>query len=165
MTILDSLAQVQELLGRATPGEWSIERRRSFIVSIGPCVAEEYAGSSWLEVSDDDAQTIIAAVNWLREHGPELMKMLDRHGAGDAEAWRSMDGVPPHDRKDGAPGKEYLIWPVPSSGERTAFFGRRLGGKARWYKYGAPVHGVTHWRPLPAPPTDEAARAGERASA
>lgn len=68
--------------------------------------------------------------------------------AGDG--WRSIDEIPPHNRKDGSLGTEYLVYP--SFTERTAFFGRRLGGKAGWYKYGSPVSGITHWRPLPQPP-------------
>lgn len=79
MTLRDSLAQVQELLGRATPGEF-----RTFGESLHTGISRdnEWMAEMW---NEDDAQAIAAAVNWIREHGPELMKRLDRYGAGDAE--------------------------------------------------------------------------------
>lgn len=100
----------------------------------------------------EDADAIAAAINFLRAHSAEIAGALR-----DAERWQPIESAPPHNRKNYSMGTEYMIWPPPSSGERTAFFGRRLGGKATWYKYGAPVHGVTHWRPLPAPPTQDSA--------
>jgi hypothetical protein len=51
-----------------TPGPWLIERHRTFINAIGPISAEEYAGCSWLEVSEKDASLIAAA--------PELLEAL-----------------------------------------------------------------------------------------
>ncbi|MDN7489457.1 DUF551 domain-containing protein [Burkholderia sp. AU45274] len=68
--------------------------------------------------------------------------------------------LPPYNRKIGTHGVEVLIWPAMESGERTAFFGRRISQKPMFYRYGAPVHGVTHWMPIPDAPAD-AARAGE----
>ncbi|ONR50477.1 hypothetical protein [Burkholderia cenocepacia] len=44
-----------------TPGPWPIERDRNFITSIGPIVAEEYAGAAWLDVSEEDALVASAA--------------------------------------------------------------------------------------------------------
>jgi hypothetical protein len=66
--------------------------------------------------------------------------------------WRSIAEVPPHNPRKDSLGTEYLIWPATDGGDRTAFFGRRLGGMPCWYRYGAPVHGVTHWQPLPPAP-------------
>ncbi|MCU4119345.1 hypothetical protein [Variovorax sp. N23] len=48
-----------------TPGPWPIERRQTSITAIGPCVADEYAGSAWLDVSEADAQLIAAAPDLL----------------------------------------------------------------------------------------------------
>ncbi|MBR8123268.1 DUF551 domain-containing protein [Burkholderia multivorans] len=74
-------------------------------------------------------------------------------------AWISVDErLPKFDRKAGSFGTEVLIWPPMESGERTAFFGRRVGTKPSFYRYGAPVYGVTHWMPLPDAPA-AAARA------
>ena len=59
------------MIFKGTPGPWRIARERGttgFIESIGPCAAEEYAGSSWLEVSDEDARLIAAA--------PDLLELL-----------------------------------------------------------------------------------------
>ncbi|WP_081075230.1 hypothetical protein [Burkholderia multivorans] len=46
---------------KSTPGPWPIERRKNSIISIGPIVAEEYAGSAWLDVSEEDALVASAA--------------------------------------------------------------------------------------------------------
>lgn len=82
----DSLAQVQELLGRATPGEWHAECYCDGAAIVQPGRGEIPMGNKVDGEPDmEDAEAIAAAVNWLREHGPELMKMLDRHGAGDAD--------------------------------------------------------------------------------
>lgn len=83
----------------------------------------------------------------------------NRHGAGDAEAWQTIESAP----KDGT--KVLLC----HSGYAHPFYDRdRMprvwvdffrGGS--WYNT-APSGLPTHWRPLPAPPNDDAARAGER---
>lgn len=50
-----------------TPGPWKIERGYSTIIkSIGPCFPDEYAGSTWLEVTEADARLIAAAPDLLR---------------------------------------------------------------------------------------------------
>jgi hypothetical protein len=56
-----------EIMSKHTPGPWLIERTASgrFIRSIGPLSAEEYAGASWLEVSESDAHLIAAAPDLL----------------------------------------------------------------------------------------------------
>lgn len=55
---------------KTTPAPWHIERkeRSGFIESIGPCVADGYAGIVWLEVSEEDARLISSA--------PELLEAL-----------------------------------------------------------------------------------------
>lgn len=67
-------------------------------------------------------------------------------------SWMPIETAPPHNPKPHSPGTEYLIHPPTHGGDRTAFFGRRLGGKACWYRYGAELHHITHWQPLPEPP-------------
>lgn len=47
---------------KSTLGPWTIERSRSgTVLSIGPCVADEYAGRAWLDVTEEDAKLIAAA--------------------------------------------------------------------------------------------------------
>ncbi|EKS9840634.1 DUF551 domain-containing protein [Burkholderia cepacia] len=76
-----------------------------------------------------------------------------RRTTPDREAWISVDEkLPTCNRKAGSLGVEVLIYPAMETGERTAFFGRRISRKPMFYRYGAPVHGVTHWMPLPAEP-------------
>lgn len=79
------------------------------------------------------------------------------------ETWISIDEkLPTCNRKAGSLGVEVLIYPAMETGERTAFFGRRISQKPTFYRYGAPVHGVTHWMPLPDAPADAArAQGGE----
>lgn len=48
-----------------TPGPWPIERRRNAITAIGPCVADEYGGFAWLDVSKADSGLIAAAPDLL----------------------------------------------------------------------------------------------------
>lgn len=63
-----------------TPGPWEIERGYSTIIkSIGPCVADEYAGSAWLEVSEANARLIAAAPELL----DALKELLDREWQDD----------------------------------------------------------------------------------
>ncbi|MDN7433665.1 DUF551 domain-containing protein [Burkholderia multivorans] len=79
-----------------------------------------------------------------------------RRTTPDREAWISVDEkLPACDRKAGTLGVEVLIYPAMETGERTAFFGRRISQKPMFYRYGAPVHGVTHWMPLPPAPTSD----------
>lgn len=96
----DSLAQVQGLLGRATPGPWSAwysgrgNMRFRHISATAPAIPG-FCGERPIDLANlaviseetdaANAALIVAAVNLVKEHGPELMKMLDRHGAGDAE--------------------------------------------------------------------------------
>nr|WP_249192071.1 DUF551 domain-containing protein [Burkholderia ambifaria] len=73
----------------------------------------------------------------------------------DREPWISVDErLPACNRKASSQGIEVLIWPAMESGEKTAFFGKRISMKPMFYRYGAPVHGVTHWMALPDAPGD-----------
>ncbi|WP_322067965.1 DUF551 domain-containing protein [Burkholderia cenocepacia] len=102
---------------------------------------------------------------WIRERGTcmdgasyaaalELAAYVAaRRTASDREAWITVEErLPICNRKAGSLGVEVLIYPAMETGERTAFFGRRISQKPTFYRYGAPVHGVTHWMPLPAEP-------------
>lgn len=53
---------------KTTYAPWLITRNGRTIKSIGPCESDQYAGSSWLELSDADANLISAA--------PELLDAL-----------------------------------------------------------------------------------------
>ncbi|MCA7953902.1 DUF551 domain-containing protein [Burkholderia seminalis] len=112
---------------------------------------------------------------WIRERGTcmdgasyaaalELAAYVAAHRtAPDMEAWISVDQkLPTCNREAGSLGVEVLIYPAMETGERTAFFGRRISQKPTFYRYGAPVHGVTHWMPLPDAPANAArAQGGE----
>jgi hypothetical protein len=47
--------------------------------------------------------------------------------------------------RDGSIGVEVFVKPFK---DETAFYGRRLGGKPCFYKYGEVITGVTKWAPL-----------------
>lgn len=51
-----------------------------------------------------------------------------------------------------------LIWPRNTKAaqvahEGFAYYGRRCTGRPAFYLYGAEIHGVTHWMPMPKGPT------------
>ena len=62
-----------------TPGPWAIDFGYNRIIkSIGPCVPDQYAGSAWLRVSEEDARLIAAAPvllafakEWLERQGTD----------------------------------------------------------------------------------------------
>ena len=78
MTIRDSLAQVQELLGRATPGPWTVGRFGSVHrpkaegseSSIGSAIVAGGSKSGMYDGYQENCEAIAAAVNFLRTHGP-----------------------------------------------------------------------------------------------
>lgn len=92
----DSLAQVQELVAGMTPGAltvydanegdgWPPRPLWCFKNDAYDSGDEPALQGSIHYGGKEDADAIVAAIAWLRDHGPELMKMLDRHGAGDAD--------------------------------------------------------------------------------
>ena len=71
--------------------------------------------------------------------------------------WISVkDKKPPCKRNPDALGTPVLIWPRSPIGhdDTNAFcyYGRRATGRPAFYLYGAEIHGVTHWQPLPEGP-------------
>ncbi|RSB84924.1 DUF551 domain-containing protein [Burkholderia cenocepacia] len=119
----------------------------------------------------DDMRTEMEPIvsQWIRERGTcmdgasyaaalELAAYVaGRRTASDREAWITVEErLPTCNRKAGSLGVEVLIYPAMETGERTAFFGRRISRKPMFYRYGAPVHGVTHWMPIPDAPIDGA---------
>lgn len=56
-------------MSKHTPGPWTIERKKTAILSIGPCVADEYAGLAWLDLNEHDAHLIASA--------PEILEALE----------------------------------------------------------------------------------------
>jgi len=53
--------------------------------------------------------------------------------------------------REGSVGVEVFVKPY---SEETAFYGRRLGGKPCFYKYGEKLTGITSWWPLDKPELD-----------
>ncbi len=51
---------------------------------------------------------------------------------------------------------EVLVWPreLQEGMGGTLFYGNRGMDKPGFYKFGAIVHGVTHWMPMPEPPRE-----------
>lgn len=74
--------------------------------------------------------------------------------------WVSVEERLPPPGKKNELSAEFLIWPrdlefaegAPVGA--TAYYGKRATSEPNFYKYGAVVHGVTHWRELPPPPGD-----------
>lgn len=174
------------------------------ITAVCPCCGDDLPSSAYLTVSKvsegpfdrdnpyerKDRRVFISPCTKCyepkRAHGPELMKMLDRHGAGDADrsaelttAW--MAGA---ERGRERAAEAWLpIESAPTQGiielavvDKTGA-DRRTMAAERSFRDGEPYWMVTHgwvgwttlhtgwtpyaWRPLPASPTEEAARAGE----
>lgn len=69
-----------------TPGPWPIEREYSTIIkSIGPCCPDQYAGSAWLDVTEEDAR-LIAIAPKLLEKCKKIVCWLDKLAARSEEA-------------------------------------------------------------------------------
>jgi hypothetical protein len=78
-----------------------------------------------------------------------------------------MNWIPVSERKPycsrdpDALGTPILVWPrlLPDADsvacmDGFAYYGRRASGQPAFYLHGAVIHGVTHWMPLPAGPSD-----------
>jgi len=74
--------------------------------------------------------------------------------------WISVeDRLPECDMKPDSFGVQVLIHPPRKdhgyADGHVAFFGCRITQEPSFYLYGAVVHGVTHWMPLPDPPKEK----------
>lgn len=69
-------------------------------------------------------------------------------------SWKKVSKPPrlPEDHKENDLGIEYLVWPRLRMIGGTAFFGTRATGSPCFYRYGAQIHGLTHWDHLPKGP-------------
>ena len=68
-----------------TPGPWKIDYGYNRIINfIGPCVPDQYAGSSWLQVTEANARLIAAAPDLLDALKGMLEVFGDEFGMGDS---------------------------------------------------------------------------------
>ena len=68
-----------------TPGPWKIDYGYNRIINfIGPCVPDQYAGSSWLQVTEANAHLIAAAPDLLDALKGMLEVFGDEFGMGDS---------------------------------------------------------------------------------
>lgn len=174
-SLRDSLAQVVALLDRATPGQLEVmddnegqwpPRPLWIVTNNMMAVGDSPEDEPWLEARIDygteaDARLFAAAVNFLRAHSAEIAGALR-----DADGWQPIESAP----RDGS----YILvcnshgsWIAkyqhfyPSGYRPSSPWASMMLNHDHIEKPGRLDH-PTHWRPLPAPPTDDAARAGER---
>lgn len=68
-----------------TPGPWKIDYGYNRSINfIGPCVPDQYAGSSWLRVTEANARLIAAAPDLLDALKGMLEVFGDEFGMGDS---------------------------------------------------------------------------------
>jgi hypothetical protein len=102
MSLPDALDAVLGLSEKATGGEWewwTSNSTKRLSVKHGRdggvlCPYRASDGLADLAVSEDDMALIAAAVNFLREHGPELRRLADAGVAGDAKRYRWLTEYP-----------------------------------------------------------------------
>lgn len=78
-SLRDSLAQVVALLDRATPGVATMRIRTrddSIYVSIGEAARGPHTQGD-VHLPEDDVFAMVHAVNFLREHGPALLAVVE----------------------------------------------------------------------------------------
>lgn len=78
------------------------------------------------------------------------------------DGWLPVDVVKPSCPRDpNASGTPVLIWPRNPGKDRFdnvhqidgfCYYGRRATGRPAFYLFGAAIHGVTHWQPMPEGP-------------
>lgn len=85
-----------------------------------------------------------------------IRRWINELASSETERWISVEAEKPHcPRGSMAFGTPVLIWPRnPGDGGAYgfAYYGKRATGKPAFYLHGAELHGVTHWKPMPAGP-------------
>ena len=173
-TLAQDLGGVVRLLEKATPGPWSYCGQSTghactcgLIWGAGdhsPAVAEfsltdeEYEGHRPAQGEREaNTELAVAAVNFLRAHSAEIAGALR-----DAEGWQPIETAP----RDGSRILAMIRWSWSdgTDGEAQDVIYWCAGGK--FWVCGTPMNYVqgldegvepTHWRPLPAPPTQDSA--------
>lgn len=156
-TIAQDLGDVLRLLEKATPGPWTVGRFGSVHrpkvegseSSVGSAIVVGGSKSGMYDGYKENCEAIAAAVNFLRTHSAEIAGALR-----DAERWRPIETAP----RDGT---KVLLY---HHGYKSAFYRRDheprvwvdVFREGNWYNT-APSAQPTHWRPLPAPPTQDSA--------
>lgn len=150
---MTALAEVLEKLERATPGPWECGAGKAYEPAttvycddaLGSAVATcAHSMTALIPASQEkaNAEAIVAAVNFLREHGPALL--MD---AGDG--WRSIESAP----------KTGPVILANSECVGEARYHESISGSGWWWAGYHPTDAAdgyvwqpTHWRPLPQPP-------------
>ena len=163
--LAQDLGGVVRLLEKATPGKWNHYESKYdgdvYMVQAAPPKMHVLCryngdGDGYTQQDVDNAAAIAAAVNFLRAHSAEIAGALR-----DAERWQTIESAP----RDGSAILAIVrwMWSDKTPGEAQAV--------VHWHKAGfwacaIPMNylqsldeGVnpTHWRPLPAPPTQDSA--------
>ena len=168
--LAQDLGGVVRLLEKATPGKWNHYESKYdgdvYMVQAAPPKMHVLCryngdGAGYTQQDVDNAAAIAACVNFLRTHSAEIAGALR-----DAERWQPIESAP----RDGS----YILvcnshgsWIAkyqhfyPSGYRPSSPWASMMLNHDHIEKPGRLDH-PTHWRPLPAPPTDYAARAGER---
>lgn len=165
-TIAQDLGGVVRLLEKATPGKWNHYESKYdgdvYMVQAAPPKMHVLCryngdGDGYTQQEVDNAAAIAAAVNFLRTHSAEIAGALR-----DAEGWQPIETAP----RDGSRILAMIRWSWSdgTDGEAQDVIYWYAGGK--FWVCGTPMNYVqgldegvepTHWRPLPAPPTQDSA--------
>ena len=148
-TLAQDLGGVVRLLEKATPGEltvtWMENASTRWPVATDP--RRKLTVEAYSRRKDADTRAIAAAVNFLRTHSAEIAGALR-----DADGWQPIESAP-RDR------------PVIVTNGEAVGEARYLESDGGWWWAGyhptdaadGYVWQPTHWRPLPAPPTQDSA--------
>lgn len=140
--LAQDLGGVVRLLEKATPGDWPEPEASRFVpdkFNVGDGAPYMLAGRD-----ENDLRAAVASVNFLRAHSAEIAGALR-----DAERWQPIESAP-------RTGIAVLLWKPWKSGRDCTTIGHYANGWCdRFNEEMTPE--PTHWRPLPAPPTQDSA--------
>lgn len=162
--LAQDLGGVVRLLEKATPGPWTVGRFGSVHrpkvegseSSVGSAIVVGGSKSSMYDGYQENCEAIAACVNFLRAHSAEIAGALR-----DADGWQPIESAP----RDGtyilvcnSHGSWIAKWkPVFQSGFRPSNpWASMMLNHDHIERPGRFDH-PTHWRPLPAPPTQDSA--------